>query len=136
MNDLVEFIEARIAEDQETARNEKAQRDRLAARAVRLYENLGVVTDASIPTHDVFCEDDTAGPGLTAGCGCANRKQLHDPAATLARCDSDEHVLRALIALANKPSQHPDVNRWAEAGIRHFATRWATHSDYRQEWKP
>lgn len=119
----MEFIRARIAEDRETARNERMQQD--------WADSQGFGPDP----HDRLCEDDTVGPGLTTGCGCGDRWKLHDPAATLARCDA----LSLLLAYHHTSVGHcltcPGCSHPAPCpSLLAVAAIWFWHPDYRQEW--
>jgi hypothetical protein len=141
---LVEFLTARLDEDEASAR--------AASPSPWQYGDVdsvagGSLYDATRMIGDLHYEqpDDHDGSivrHLLSGEADANGAHIarHDPARVLA----DVKAKRAIVELRAALSQMDRADdRWeagqiqsADFAVRHLATAYADHPDYRQEWKP
>lgn len=106
---IVEFIDARLREDEQLARAVDGER-----RTWRFEYSDGSVRAGA--QHPAAAADRSAGPHIAR----------HDP----------EQVLREVLAkrLIITLAQLPDDDRRRDRLLRCIALCWADHADYRQEW--
>jgi uncharacterized protein DUF6221 len=143
VDDLVAFLTARLDERQAAA--EAADRDLGGARGWWVEDDVTVavpVSDGTGGTKGAF----TVARTDFGGRPIAEYIALHDPAAVLA----DVEAKRRLLALHSPtPGPNPSCNtcfdgwaavleaaNWPCASVRLLALPFASHPDYREEWKP
>jgi hypothetical protein len=132
-DDLVQFLRARLDEDESTAR--AADGDKIEA--TPLYEGVAYLTLRG-DHKDRYTGELPA--------TLADHAARHDPARVLAEVDGKRQILRALesaeVALRNtEPGKEPcelmtGATNSLRAVARMLAAAYADHPDYRDEWRP
>jgi hypothetical protein len=115
---LVEFLLARIAEDERVTRDEVARREKWQRGLVAGFARGSVPALASLEWDDPGC------PG--------------DPARVLAECDAKRRIVRAAGQWAGAASEdyHDGLNAGLNAALRLLAVPYADHPDYDPAWRP
>ncbi|WP_280381043.1 DUF6221 family protein [Nocardia wallacei] len=131
---IVEFIEARVLEDEQTARAAAASEDifdgsGLASHPDWLVRDFGYegisVWDGSYFTAD----DDDRETDLT------RHMSRHDPARVLRQCAAMRNVVKQYRLLCPTQFNWPEgMLETLELNIRSLASIWSDHRDYREEW--
>ncbi|MFB8393670.1 DUF6221 family protein [Streptomyces yangpuensis] len=127
MDDLVQFLRARLDEDEQTARAAGGTWWAPPDLPGQVHDSGGINIEAKLPSF-------------------AAHIARHDPARVLAEVDAKRQILRRLegaestLGAAEKGTVPHDlmtgaVNSWRDA-VRLLALPYADHPDYRQEWKP
>ncbi len=119
-DDLVQFLRARLDEDERQARAAMIYQD-----ASWRVETSGIITTSS--ETDVYTDDREL----------AEHIARHDPARVLAEVEARREVVR----LAERAHDYHEtfMNGFAaamEGALRLFAQAHANHPDYREEWRP
>ncbi len=116
MDDLVQFLRARLDEDERTARR--------AGDSFRQIGETGVI---------VATEGDRAEECASANwAGVAEHIARHDPARVLAEVEAKRRVIGRMVnhaTVMGADEVHGDV-------LRSLALPFADHPDYRAEWRP
>lgn len=136
MTTIVEFLLARIAEDEEVARGATHPgADEMEWHVDGTWWLEGV-------KHDVVGPDEVAftHPGMV------DHIARHDPARVLAECQAKRAIIAERTCGCPDPdcddcgacsgNHHADPTPAPCATIRHLATVYADHPDYREEWRP
>ncbi|MFF5404590.1 DUF6221 family protein [Streptomyces misionensis] len=149
MDDLVEFLRARLDHDEQVAREATVGPWRNAPTARRHLTASGRSEEA------VFAAPPDTGALIVATTGEASERRnlvnaehiaRHDPARVLAEVEAKRRIVRALesaeVALRNtEPGKEPyelmtgSVNS-LRAVVQMLASVYADHPDYRAEWRP
>jgi hypothetical protein len=127
MTELVDFLKARLAEDEQAARDAPG----LGRWEVQGYH----VYDPSTPK--------SLGPVASNAIGYARHIARHDPARVLREVERDRGIIDILAedagAASGEVTQQDfggELDRWmrATAVLRLLASVYDTHPDYRKEW--
>lgn len=141
MTDLAEFLLARIAEDEQTAkaaetRNGAAWTTRELLDGVRID---GTVKPGNPRQSDTELWDDEGAMGMWAETG--THVVRHDPARVLAECDAKRRIVAELVKCGWIERQgHRSGYAQGELGAYQSAAKFLTlpyadHPDYREEWR-
>lgn len=140
MTDLVEFLRARIAEDEQTARECVSVNDLARAANGGTLPRWQIVDDGRTGT----IEGPPGIPRVKGGWVHENRHITRwDPARVLAECEAKRRIVdmcaRVIVAFTDK-QMWPDVNRrerhHAALTLELLALPYTGHPDYREEWRP
>lgn len=129
MSGLVEFLRARLEEDEAAAR--AADGDRIEA--TPLYAGV------SYPTLRGDRKDRYTGELPATLAGHAAR---HDPARTLAEAEAKRGILAYAMRRVSCSDAHPQADMYHPDGhadrklLQLLALPYADHPDYHEEWKP
>ncbi|WP_158715739.1 MULTISPECIES: DUF6221 family protein [Streptomyces] len=127
MDDLVQFLRDRLAEDEQAARR--------AGSSFRQIGETGVI---------VATDGDRAEECASANwSGIAEHIVRHDPARVLREVEAKRRLLTDYVEnAADLDTQHaPDMDYVGradglETALQHLATAYADHPDYRDNWRP
>ena len=137
---IVEFLNARLDEDEETA---LASISGVPERAEWFYEEWeprrpgsGDVIAPNDRDHSGYPERITCNPeGVGVGIGDGPHIARHDPARVLREVESKRAILAQLsevdVVMTHDVGGHNAIGR----AVRHLAAVYSDHPDYRQEWK-
>ncbi|MFC8273730.1 DUF6221 family protein [Streptomyces sp. NPDC057271] len=116
MDDLAQFLRARLDEDEQTARR--------AGDSFRQIGKTGVI---------VSTEGDRAEECATANwAGIAEHIVRHDPARVLAEVDAKRQLIDWVLRWPMRPHAPSSV----DGILERLALPYADHADYRDEWRP
>ena len=125
---IIEFIEARIAEDEAAARNARPgpwidTRDTGTRIGPEIGDGYLMVPELELaPCEDYIPNADTT------------HIARHDPARALRQCKSIRTTIKHLEDLSDTIHMPWYVSPKAEAALEAIAAIWSDHPDYEQEW--
>ncbi len=137
---LAEFLLARIAEDEDTAR---------AATPGPWYWEKPSGVDWSQGEESLMSRHQRDGHDVAVLCGWgydssgidaqqADRNHIarHDPSRVLAECEAKRRIVDECTPWVSEPSDDYGAQTVSEMTLRFLALPYADHPDYRQEWRP
>jgi hypothetical protein len=133
MSDLIDFLQARLAEDEATARAVEDGSAPWDGQWVADGPNALRTVNGHVLAYGHRTTDGDLPMPLKAG--LANHWARHDPARVLADVEAKREVLR--LAARAHDYHETFMNGFAsamEGALRLFALAYADHPEYRQEW--
>ncbi|MEU6597834.1 DUF6221 family protein [Streptomyces flaveolus] len=141
MSELVQFLRARLDDDELAARKAAALRGCHPAAPARSFR------DGDEPTDGRILIVDEPHPGLRRKIGrrwnrsceglfMAQHIVRHDPARVLAEVDAKRRTIDLYDVAATSPELDRDAWLVLSEVVKLLAVPFASHPDYREEWKP
>ncbi|MCG0069713.1 hypothetical protein CFC35_05650 [Streptomyces sp. FBKL.4005] len=132
MDELVEFLRARLAEDERAARQ--------ATEGPWTAEVSGETGHCVIPSDAQSTREYVARTQLYAAAFDAEHIARHDPARVLREIEAKRRLLNEYTKVAtNDVNEVEYAHGWANAlgeAVRLLALPYADHPNYRKEWRP